>query len=60
MNYEKPIVTIIDFGDNDIITSSIGGCGDVASEYAENWVETCDNPNHKVPCSNKSHRGENL
>ena len=60
MIYEKPLVTIIDFGDNDIITSSVGGCGDAASQYAEAWVTNCDNPNHKEPCTNKAHRGENI
>ena len=60
MKYEKPVVTFIDLGDNDIITSSMGGCDNAASQYADNWQETCDNKSHQSGCSNKAHRGENL
>ena len=68
MKYEKPVVTLIDLGAEDVITSSVGetststaaGCGDAASQYAESWVSDCNNPNHKTSCTNKAHRGENL
>ena len=63
MKYEKAFVTLIDLGEDQIIATSGGisdGCGDAASQYAEAWVTDCNNPNHKTPCTNKSHRGENL
>ena len=60
MKYEKPVVTMINLGDEDIITKSVDGCDTQASQYADDWQENCGNKSHQAGCNNKAHRGENL
>ena len=59
MKYEKAVVTLINLGENDIITAS-GGCDNTASQFADDWQDNCGNKSHQSGCDNKAHRGENL
>ena len=60
MKYVRPVVMLIDLGDNDIITSSAAvGCDTATNQYVDQYAANCGNKSHKDGCGNKAHRGEN-
>ena len=57
MKYEKAVVTMIDLGEDQIISTS-GGISDECDTTASKWMDNCNNTNHKTkPCTNPAHKG---